>query len=72
MDKELRQIELDKALEEFKEGMGNAFEIQRLSAKMLWNYFNELMKNGFTEAQSLDIIKAHGCFPPSNNDTEGK
>ena len=49
---------------EYKNMMHGLVELAGEHAKAVFSYYSELVKSGFTEAQALTIVCAHGYMPP--------
>lgn len=66
-DKTLARLELEMALKSLIDNLDIILEQQRHFAKALRNYFTELQRAGFDKTEALEIVKAHGLFPPMGN-----
>lgn len=49
---------VDEALADFKKNMASMLELEALLAKKVSEKFKQLVANGFTRAEALDLIKA--------------
>lgn len=49
---------VDEALADFKKNMASMLELEALLAKKTGEKFKQLVANGFTRAEALDLIKA--------------
>lgn len=65
-DSELRRLEFDNSLKELAEGLPMMLSFISNQAKLVRGYYVELIKQGFTESQAIDIVKIHGYNPPVN------
>ena len=61
--KAINDIESKQNLNNFIDGLSQYADICTMIAKGQKAYFEELVKEGFTEEQSLRIVIEHGVFP---------
>lgn len=59
-EKELVKIQQNEAIKEYIDSFETTLNFIGLAVKTQKAYFDELVKEGFTEEQALEIIKAHG------------
>ncbi|GAA0115712.1 hypothetical protein [Clostridium senegalense] len=59
-DKELYKIQQKEAMQDLKDDLNNIFEKIKVTVEIERRYFEELISQGFTDLQALEIIKAHG------------
>ncbi|MCH5138924.1 hypothetical protein JMF89_17300 [Clostridiaceae bacterium UIB06] len=62
-DKELNEIQAKEVLKQFIDGLPIYINQCSMIAKSQKVYYDELVKEGFTEEQSLRITMAHGIYP---------
>lgn len=62
-DKALKEIEINQAYKEFIEGLPQVIQLCSMAAKMEKVYYDELIKEGFTNEEALRIVMEHGIFP---------
>lgn len=59
-EKELVNIQNREAINDFMETFESTLRLIGVAVKTQKSYFDELVKEGFTEEQALEIIKVHG------------
>lgn len=59
-EKELVKIQQKEAIKEYIESFETTLNLIGMAVKTQKAYFDELVKEGFTEDQALEIIKIHG------------
>lgn len=60
MNKPLSGIQLAQTIEQLKQQMPLIISSQAMKAEMYFTYYKQLVKEGFSEEQALEIIKARG------------
>lgn len=60
MGKALVGIEYAREIENVKNQMPLHLQAQAVKAELYYKYFKELMNQGFTDTQALEIIKSRG------------
>jgi histone H3/H4 len=65
-DPEIRRIEFENIVKEMAANFSIVMKAQSQMARLVRNYYMELMKSGFSEEQALKIVCKHGSQPPSN------
>ena len=68
-DYELELAKLKEGLKSFAENLKVYTDYQKTVAKLIRNYYQELVKNNFTEEQALELVKAHGFMPLNKGST---
>lgn len=70
-NKALNEIEAENNFKEFIDGLPNLIKLCTMIAKSEKAYFNELVKEGFSEEQALQIVMAHGIYPGRTDRNQG-
>ncbi|TCO69522.1 hypothetical protein [Marinisporobacter balticus] len=60
MDIMLQKLQMEMAIKEMVKMMPEQIQLCKLVAEQQKIYFDELVKQGFTENQALEIVKVHG------------
>lgn len=59
----VKDLESKQILKDFMSNISQYIDICSMVVKAEMIYYKELMKQGFTEEQSLKIVMAHGMYP---------
>ncbi len=71
LDNLMAKIEVEQGLLFLKGILPQCMDLQNVMAKLMHNFYTSLCREGFTEAQALEIIKTHATGLNANlNDGE--
>ncbi|MFQ5964603.1 MAG: hypothetical protein ACE5KZ_09990 [Candidatus Scalinduaceae bacterium] len=56
----IAQIEVEQGLRHLKDILPQCLDLQDVIAKLMYNFYSSLRKEGFTKSQAIEIIQSHG------------